>query len=122
MTWNKVDASTGQSLGFFEWNVITGGWTRQHFPNGIDFNERRLFIGTLAQLSVYDGGEPGTVSQSTGAFWVQDTNFTDSIPIGAGTVPVNTSENTRVGATGANTLVWAAYVIKPSGRIWDRAT
>jgi hypothetical protein len=120
-TWNKTDASTGQSLDYFEWNTIVGQWTRAHWPNGLPVYERRLWLGTLAQLELYDGGEPGTVSASTGPYWVQDTNFTDRIPIGAGTTPVGTSANTQVGADGAKTEVWSAYVIKCTARIWDRA-
>src|SRR6185436_11400470 len=74
MTWNKIDASTGQSVGYFEWNIVVGQWTKNHWPGGvIPTFERRIFVGTLLQLETYDGGEAGTISQSTGSFWVQDT-------------------------------------------------
>ena len=94
-TWNKVDATTGQSVGYFEWNIVVGAWTRNHWPLGvIPTGERRLFDGTALALETYDGGEPGTISQSTGPFWVQDGVL----------------------------VVGSLLVIKPTARIWDRAT
>ena len=124
MTWNKTDASTGQSVGYFEWNVVVGQWTKNHWPGGvIPTYERRIFVGTLTQLSVYDGGEAGTISQSTGSFWVQDTAFTDKWPLGVGSLiaaPLGTLSVFDDAVPGVPDAI-GVYVIKPSSRIWDRA-
>jgi len=122
--WAKTDASTGVIVGFFTWNVIIGAWAANHWRGGVvPTYERRIFVGTLTQLETYDGGEPGTISQSTGAFWVQDTAFTDKWPIGVGTVaiaPLTALDVFDDAAPGPPQAI-GVFVVKPSGRIWDRA-
>jgi len=124
MTWNKTDASTGQSLGYFEWNTITGGWTKNHWAGGvIPVYERRIFIGTLAQLELYDLGEPGTVSASTGPFWQRDTAFSDLWPLGVGALiaaPLGTLAVFDDATPGVPNAI-GVYFIKPTARYWDRA-
>lgn len=124
MTWNKTDASTGQSLGLFEWNTIVGQWTKNHWPGGvIPTYERRLFCGTLLQLESYDGGESGTISQSTGAFWERDTAFSDLWPLGVGALiaaPLSTLAVFDDATPGVPNAI-GVYFIKPTVRIWDRA-
>lgn len=124
MTWNKVDASTGQSVGYFEWNIVVGQWTKNHWPGGvIPTYERRVFVGTLTQLETYDGGESGTVSQSTGPFWQRDTAFSDLWPLGVGTLiaaPLTTLAVFDDATPGVPNAI-SVYFIKPTARIWDRA-
>ncbi len=125
MTWNKIDASTGQSLGLFEWNYITGGWTKNHWNGGvIPTNERRIFIGSLLALESYDGGESGTVSQSTGPFWQRDTDFDNAWPLGIGALIVAPLATLQVfdDATPGDPKAIGVYFIKPTARIWDRAS
>jgi hypothetical protein len=94
-SWNKVDATTGQSVGVFEWNIVVGQWTRNHWPLGvIPTYERRLFSGSALNAETYDGGQPGTVSASTGPFWTEDA-----------TLPVA-----------------GFLVLKPTARLFDVAT
>jgi hypothetical protein len=126
-TWNKTDASTGQSIGYFEWNIVVGQWTRNHWPLGvIPTLERRIFVGTLLQLETYDGGESGTVSQSTGPFWQQDTAFTDRWIMGVGTAPSPAAPLalTQVfdDAAPGDPKAIGVYFIKPTARLWDVAT
>ncbi len=122
-TWNKVDASTGMSVGYFEWSVVIGAWAKNHWNGGVvPFDERRLFVGSALDAETYDGGSPGTVSSSTGPFWEIDHDLDNRIVIGAATVPVGTSANTQVGADGAKTEVWGMFYLKPTGRQLDVAT
>ena len=80
-------------------------------------------MGSLTNLESYDGGEPGTISQSTGSFWVQDTAFTDKWPLGVGALiaaPLGTLSVFDDATPGVPDAI-GIYVIKPSGRLWDRA-
>ncbi len=124
-TWNKVDASTGVSVGYFEWNVVIGQWAKNHWPGGvIPTYERRIFVGTLTQLETYDGGASGTVSQSTGPYWEQDTAFSNAWPLGIGAliaVPLTTLQ-VFDDATPGDPKAIGVYVIKPTARLWDIAT
>ena len=122
--WAKVDDSTGVIIGFYTWNTVVGQWVKNHWPLGvIPTNERRIFIGSLLALESYDGGESGTISQSTGSFWVQDTAFTDKWPLGVGTLiaaPLSTLSVFDDAVPGVPDAI-GVYVIKPSSRLWDRA-
>jgi hypothetical protein len=122
--WAKVDNSTGVIIGFYTWNTVVGQWVKNHWPLGvIPTNERRIFIGSLLALESYDGGESGTISQSTGSFWVQDTAFTDKWPLGVGTLiaaPLSTLSVFDDAVPGVPDAI-GVYVIKPSSRLWDRA-
>lgn len=125
--WLRLDAITNTITGIFSWSPVYGLWTENHWLyNGgtPPFQERRIFVGTLTNLQTYDGGEAGTVSDVTGPFWVQDTVFTDGIPVGVGakvTVPDTTIvSNVTDGASPLNLV--GVYFIKPSGRIFDRGS
>lgn len=125
MTWNKVDASTGVSVGYFEWNVVIGQWAKNHWNGGVvPTYERRIFVGTLTQLETYDGGESGTVSQSTGPFWTRDTAFDNAWPLGIGSLiaaPLTTLQVFDDAAPGDPKAI-GVYIIKPTARLWDLAT
>lgn len=124
MIWAKTDASTGVIVGFYTWNTTIGAWARNHWPLGvIPTYERRIFVGTLAQLEVFDGGESGTVSQSTGPFWERDTAFNDLWPLGVGSLiaaPLTTLAVFDDATPGAPNAI-GVYIIKPTARLWDRA-
>jgi len=123
-TWNKIDASTGQSVGYFEWNIVVGQWTRNHWNGGvIPTLERRIFVGTLLQLETYDGGESGTVSQSTGPFWERDTAFSDMWPLGVGSLIAAPLTTLQVfdDATPGDPKAIGVYFIKPTARLWEVA-
>jgi len=122
--WAKTDASTGVIVGFFTWNLVVGAWTKNHWNGGVvPTYERRIFVGTLTQLETYDGGEAGTVSQSTGPFWQRDTAFSDLWPLGVGTLiaaPLGTLAVFDDATPGVPNAI-GVYFIKPTTRLWDRA-
>lgn len=49
-------------------------------------NERRLWVGTLAQLVTYDGGDSGALGDASGAMWAEDTDFAGRSPMHPGTI------------------------------------
>lgn len=122
--WAKVDDSTGVVIGFYTWNLVVGAWVKNHWPLGvIPTNERRIFVGSLTALETYDGGEAGTVSQSTGPFWTRDTAFSDLWPLGVGaliTAPLGTLAVFDDAVPGVPNAI-GVYFIKPTARLWDRA-
>lgn len=48
--------------------------------------ERRLFVGTQADLDTYDGGSAGAVTAISGPAWEIDTDFNGRSPMGVGDV------------------------------------
>jgi hypothetical protein len=123
LAWIKIDAVTNLAIGVFTWSPTYGAWAKDHWNgNGIPTLERRMFIGSLTQLETYDGGEAGTVSDITGPFWVQDTDFGDKFPLGVGATITTVATNDDVfddavpGAPQARSV----YFAKPSGRLYDR--
>lgn len=120
--WFKQDPSTGLYQGPFTWLTVIGQWGKLHWPTGtVPTYERKLYVGTEASVETFDGGSSGTISLSTGPFWQVDHTLDDKIPIGAATVPVNTSAATQVGADGTKTSVLGMFFLKPTGRLIDIA-
>jgi hypothetical protein len=120
--WVKTNSLTGAIVGLFTWSANYGLWIKPHF-NGttVPINERRIYVGSLSSLETYDGGSPGTVTDTTGPFWQQDTNWTDKFIVGAGTTAVDADNAAGYTPGGAGTTR-GAYIIKPTGRIYDRST
>jgi len=98
------------------WWVFQGGyWSRQN-PVAAGSSERRIFVGTSADVLSYDGGD-GTVYSGNpyaGSMWAIDTNFEARFPVGAGTfaasgvVSVNgTTTSTAIAGEDKHTLVTA---------------
>ena len=98
------------------WWVFQGGyWARQN-PVAAGSSERRIFVGTSADVLSYDGGD-GTVYSGNpyaGSMWAIDTNFEARFPVGAGTfaasgvVSVNgTTTSTAIAGEDKHTLVTA---------------
>ena len=96
------------------WWVFQGGyWSRQN-PVAAGSSERRIFVGTSADVLSYDGGD-GTVYSGNpyaGSMWAIDTNFEARFPVGAGTfassgvVSVNgTTTSTAIAGEDKHTLV-----------------
>lgn len=61
------------------------------WPHPIAASDPRLqlYEGAAGDVWQLDGGDNGVISATTGAFWEIATEWTDKLPIGAGTVPVN---------------------------------
>ena len=67
------------------WWVFQGGyWSRKH-PVPASGNERRVWVGTTADLQTYDGGNTNPASNYDGPMWEVDTAFEARFPVGAGT-------------------------------------
>lgn len=80
------------------WNSTYSAWARE-YDVPASGNERRIWVGTEADLKTYDGGADAAISASTGPFWEIDTNFAAKFPMGAGTLPVSATV-VGVGDTG----------------------
>lgn len=123
--WVKTDAATNTVIGYFTYSPFYGKWLANHwqFNGGVPpTNKREIFTGSLTDLETYDGGESGTVSDTTGPFWEQDTVFSDTWPLGIGATiptPLTTAQVFTV-TTPADPKAIGVYFIKPTGRIYDR--
>lgn len=83
--WIELDASSNPVR---HWIFANGLWRWPHeVPAAPNSHERRLWVGTEAELETYDGGSAGTVSDVSGPFWEVDHDFDQRIPIGPGTLP-----------------------------------
>lgn len=121
--WMKVDATSNILLGVFTWSTLYGLWVTPHWKNNEPPTDGVfMFKGTLTELETYDGGEPGTISDVTGPFWVQDTDFADKFPLGVGATITTPDTDALVFDVGAPAAPNArsVYFIKPSGRLMDR--
>lgn len=101
-------------IGFFTFSSQYAAWV---FPHEIPANDPRRFLyaGAAADIDTLDGGNVNAVTDIDGPFWEIDTEFTDLIPIGAGTVPEG--DNAFKFATGvAYPQVRGIYVIKRTAR------
>jgi len=65
--WNRLDPISGIITGTFTWSPLFGTWLSPH-PIPPSGSMRQLWVGTLNALETYDGGEAGTISQTTGPF------------------------------------------------------
>lgn len=69
-----------------------GGWLAQHpVPVGGASGERRMFVGAVADIDTYDGGTAGAVTETSGPFWVRDTEFDAKFPVGIGSTANGTA-------------------------------
>jgi hypothetical protein len=80
--WIKTDAANN-FVGVYTFGAA-GLWIRPHAtpPSG---SERRLWVGTTADLITYDGGENVAVTDTAGPFWEVDTDFAAKFLVGPGT-------------------------------------
>lgn len=117
LPWHKTNAGAPD----YNYDFFNGQWVSLYWPPASS-SLRMLWVGTLTALETFDGGEAGTVSDDTGPFWERDTDFTDKILIGAGTVAVNTNSSTLADGTSATDQVRGLYVIKRTGRKYRRGT
>ncbi len=87
------------------------------WPHPVPVNDERLVLykGDAADVPTLDGGDALAITETTGSFWEIDTDFTNLIPIGAGTVPVET--NAFEFATGtAYPQVRGVYMLQRTAR------
>jgi hypothetical protein len=108
------------------WWVFQGGyWSRKH-PVPASGNERRVWVGTTADLQTYDGGNTNPASNYDGPMWEVDTAFEARFPVGAGTfaasgaVSVNgTTTSTAVAGEDKHTLIVSEMPKHSHTMTWD---
>lgn len=90
--------------GFLDgWYYFDGGdWIKAN-PVAPLSSERKLWVGTEADLVTYDGGDSNAANDRNGPMWEVDHDFDGRIPIGPGTLPgYQTVPVPTVIANGAN--------------------
>ncbi len=70
-----------------KWYVYFGGSWVSPNPVAAGGYEIRIWKGLLADLVTYDGGSAGTVTDTTGPMWEEDTDMRARLPLGVGTLP-----------------------------------
>src|SRR6185436_5578909 len=53
--------------------------------------DRRIFVGDVADIATYDGGDTEIPSDRHGPMWAIDTDFAARFPVGVGTFPSGAS-------------------------------
>lgn len=79
------------------WYTYSGAWIS---PVGPEYHVsvRRLWVGSLASLPTYDGGDAGAASDRSGPMWVEDTDFIGRSPMHPGAIPAaNPAKTLTVG-------------------------
>jgi hypothetical protein len=111
--WDKVFADGRPDRVYHYYN---GKWVAPHWAPA---SGKMLvqWTGTPTELETYDGGTPGTISDTTGPFWTIDANWADRIPMGVGPIAaLNTNVSKITAATGIN--VRGVYWIVRTARIF----
>lgn len=88
-----IKTSSGAPIGQFIFFNAKWVWPHAAPAGG---SERRMWVGTIADLITYDGGDVNALGPASGAMWEVDANFDNRIPIGAG---ATAALNTNAGAT-----------------------
>ena len=86
------------------WVRVSGYWARKN-PIPANGPERRIFVGTAADVLSYDGGD-GTVTatNTTGPMWEVDTAFDARFPVGVGAFAASGTVNVQ-GTTTTTSVV-----------------
>lgn len=80
--WIKL--SGDNPIGIFKF--AGANWIWPH-PSAASGSERRLWVGEVADLVTYDGGDAGLIGAASGAMWEVDAEFVGRMPIGPGLIP-----------------------------------
>ena len=89
---------------WFYWNVDVGLWVRPH-PVPASSESRIMWVGDIADLAAYDGGDANPPGDASGPMWQEDENFRAKFPVGPGTMPAPASTVINVGDEGGNNQV-----------------
>lgn len=86
------------------WVRVSGYWARKN-PIPANGPERRIFVGTAADVLSYDGGDGTAVaSQMAGPMWEVDTAFDARFPVGVGAFAASGTVNVK-GTTTTTSVV-----------------
>lgn len=119
MVLDSVSNAPVQGIGLANWSPVYGQWVVQHTAPASGA-ERRIYVGSLTDLETYDGGSSGTVSDTTGPFWQEDTAFQDKFPLGVGTTSplVATNKDTFNNGTPGAPQSRSVFIVKRTSRIY----
>lgn len=117
--WLVTDGADNAPLGVATWSPTYGKWIAPH-PTPPSGDLRVLWVGSLTSLETYDGGEAGTVTDTTGPFWEADTAFDDKFPLGVGATITTVATNDDVfdDATPGAPQARSVYFLKRTTRIY----
>lgn len=77
------------------WVRVSGYWARKN-PIPANGPERRIFVGTAADVLSYDGGDgTSTATNTTGPMWEVDTAFDARFPVGVGAFAASGTVNVQ---------------------------
>lgn len=77
------DAFSGSNPPAFAYQFKGGDWIMPHpIPSGAIM----LYSGSPGSIATFDGGEAGTVTETTGPMWEIDTDMAGKFPLGPGTL------------------------------------
>ena len=95
--WIKTNA--GDPVYPFPFVYSNGAWLAPH-PCPAASDERRLWVGTAGDITLYDGGDSGTAGIASGPMWAIDDDFAAKFLVGPGTMP--STATVTVGTNGGN--------------------
>lgn len=72
----------------FIWHATVGHWVSRN-PIGASDSSRRIFVGSSADVTTYDGGDANAPGIASGPMWSIDTLFDGRTPIGVGVIPTS---------------------------------
>lgn len=113
LPWFVTDLSTGAPVngGVATWSPTYGRWVSP-YPIPASSAVRWEWEGTLTALETFDGGSAGTVSDTTGPFWMQDPNYTARFSIGASPTVTTVGTNAAVFDVGTPAVPEARFNYK----------
>ena len=87
--WIPTAAGVPRYPGYiFVWHNIVGHWVSRN-PIAASDDSRRIYVGTLASIDTYDGGDGSALGPAGGPMWTRDTLFDGRMPIGVGAIPTS---------------------------------
>lgn len=85
--WIPTSGGVSRYPGYiFVWNTVLGHWVSRH-PFEASDPRPQLYIGTLADLQTFDGGDANAAGVAGGPMWEQWTAITGRVPVGVGLIP-----------------------------------
>ena len=79
--WLRLNADGSPDRLYYFWQ---GQWCSLHqIPQSSSV--RKIWVGTTGELETFDGGASGTVTDTTGPMWEEDTEMAARFPFGVGT-------------------------------------
>ncbi len=74
---------SGWEDGLYYWDTTIGAWVKPHEVPASG-HERRIWVGSTADLVTYDGGDANVLGDAAGPMWEVDSAFAAKFPVGVG--------------------------------------